>query len=202
MGAIGSVGANPGYSTCTAANRPSAAGNNGAIITLSDVGGAVGSEWKSNNTDWYPLNGICVLGVGGPSTPVTVAGEVTHATIPIPNLVGLTGQIRVTPLWKYTNSGVTKTMRIRIGGTVVATVSTSATLTAQFMSITRAQGATNSQVTQASNGSAFLGAVNASAVVTSIDLSVAQDLTITGEIASGASDSMQLLGWIVELIKS
>lgn len=184
------------------AGRPSAAGNNGAVITLLDVGGAVGSAWKSDNIDWYPLNGICVLGVGGPSAPVTAAGEAIHATVSIPDLVGLRGQIRVTPLWKYTNSGVTKTMRIRIGGVVVATVSSAATLTAQFMSITRAQGATNAQVTQASNGSAFLGAVNASAVVTSIDLSVSQDLTITGEIASGTSDSMQLLGWIVELIKS
>jgi len=127
---------------------------------------------------------------------------VTHATVSIPNLVGLTGAIRVTPLWKYTNSSTTKTMRIRIGGTVVATVAVSTTLTAQFISITRAQGSNNAQITQASAGSSLLGAVAASAVVTTIDLSVAQDLTITGEIASGISDSMQLLGWIVELIKA
>lgn len=202
MGAIGSVGANAGNNSCTAADRPNAVGNNGALILLSDVGGAGGSLWKSNNVDWFPVGGICVLGSGGPSTPVTVAGEATHATVVIPNLVGLTGQIRVTPLWKYTSSAVVKTMRVRIGGTVVATVTTTTTLTTQFQSITRAQGATNAQATQASSGSAFLGAVSASAVITSIDLSVAQNLTITGEIASGTSDSMQLLGYIVELLKT
>lgn len=202
MGATGSVGANGGNSSCLLANRPSAAGNNGAIITLSDVGGAIGSAWKSNNSDWYPLNGICVLAVGGPSAAVTDAGEATHATVSIPDLVGLTGAIRVTPFWKYSKSAVTKTMRIRIGGTVVATVSASTTQTAQFVSITRAQGSESAQITQASSGSALVGAVDSAPIVTTIDLSTPQDLTITGEIASGTSDSMQLMGWIVELIKA
>lgn len=185
----------------TLSKLPAADTHPDTVVYLSDVA-AGGSFWKSDGVDWFPVGGVCVLYSGGPSGVITDPGEVTFSTVGIPPLTGLAGTIRVTPLFKYSNSAVAKTFRVRIGGTVVCTVAVSTTSSVQFISLTRAQGAINSQISQASSGSALLGAVNSSPVATTIDLSVAQNLTITGEIASGTSDNIQLLGWVVELLKA
>jgi hypothetical protein len=43
------------------ANLPAAADNLGNVIRVTDVGGAAGSLWISDGTDWAPVNGECML---------------------------------------------------------------------------------------------------------------------------------------------
>jgi hypothetical protein len=61
----------PGY---TWALRPTASGNTGKVIRITDVGfQACGSFWVSDGTNWNPVNGSVVLaqGSGAPGYPIT-----------------------------------------------------------------------------------------------------------------------------------
>jgi hypothetical protein len=56
----------------TWATKPSAAGNTNQVIFISDVGVGGGSHWRSDGTNWRPVGGSVLLGMGSGSiaTPI------------------------------------------------------------------------------------------------------------------------------------
>lgn len=138
------------------------------------------------------------------ATPASVTGtttETTLATIPIPaGAMGANGSLRITTLWSYTNSANTKTPRVTLGGTAFFAPALSTTLTAQALTIIRNRNAMNSQVGWASGaGTLGIGSSGNANVTAAVDMSAAQNLLITGQLAS-AGETLTLEGYTVELL--
>ncbi|WP_059413444.1 hypothetical protein [Cupriavidus basilensis] len=134
--------------------------------------------------------------------PVSVTGttsETVLATIPIPaGAMGPNGALRVTALWSFTNGANAKSCVIRLGASQISLFSTTTTNSGQQQSVTRARGATNSQVTQGFGSTGF-GTTTNSPVLTTVDMTSAQNVTLTG-ILTNASDTITLEAYTVELL--
>jgi hypothetical protein len=125
------------------------------------------------------------------------------ATIPIPaGLMGVNGSLRVTTIWSVTNNANAKTARVRlggIGGTAFWTVALASVLSGKGLCVVMNRGAQNSQVAADPN---VIGLATSAVAVTTgaIDTSVAQDLVITGQKATGG-DTMTLEAYCVEVVQ-
>jgi hypothetical protein len=88
----------PGYAW---ADRPSAAGNSGKVIRVTNVGArASGSFLVSDNTDWNPVGGSLVLaqGSGAPGYPLTQNTGATDFLFTLPAGPMVSGGAVVLPL--------------------------------------------------------------------------------------------------------
>jgi hypothetical protein len=146
---------------------------------------------------WYPLakSAVAVSHTGD-------TNEFTLATIAIPaGAMGPSGALRVTSVWSHTSSGNNKTLRYRLGGVsgqqyMAAVNTTVASLMTQRLIQNR-----NSQASQVSSAQAIanaFGTSGGSPVTSTVDMSAAQDLVISGHLAS-AGETIALESYLVEL---
>jgi len=163
---------------------------------------AGGSGAVSARAAMTAMSGVYILGQSGVEIPLTgTVAETALATIPVPaGAMGPNGRLRITALWNYTNSANNKTLRVRFGG-IGGTIyhSTVLTTTANFRAIIDIanRNATNSQV-GAPNGLNSVGSTTGALVTGAIDTTLAQDIVITGTLAS-AGEAINLESYLVEL---
>lgn len=171
----------------------------GATFYVTDVGG--GAVLVNNGVYWRPVNGRLLLAQSAVAASVTgTASETTLATVAIPaGVMNTSGSLVVTSLWSVTSSANNKTVRGRLGVSAAYAINL-ATSTATYHTqwITRNRGVANSQVTNMASSTAY--AVSANPVtITSIDTAVAQNYTITCQLAN-SGETATLEAYSVELV--
>lgn len=124
--------------------------------------------------------------------------ETTLATIAIPaGALKANGSLRVWTLCSCTNNANAKTLNVRLGGTLVNSGQALASAASfQGESIISNRNATNSQI---SNASLVDGVSTSPNVATAVDMTVVQNLTITGTLGT-STDTLTLEAYIVEII--
>lgn len=188
---------NPEITQHTWANKPAIA-QQGQIICITDVG-ENGSLWRGNGTKWNRLHSINLYST---TTPVDLTGtttETTLATATIPaGVMGTNGRLELYFIWSFNNSAGVKTLRVRFGNQLCYAISQStATYCATILSVQN----TNSESLQKtpSGLSAGVGASTSIIFTTTVDTALAANLTLTGQLASGA-DNMSLVALYVEVV--
>lgn len=144
--------------------------------------------------------------IAASAVPVSHTGstaETVFATIPIPaGTMTATAALRITTLWSYTNSANAKTGRVRLGG-VSGTqfLSVAHTTTASFSDsrLIRNRGVVNSQVGTATGSTASAGSTSAAVTTGTVNMAVAQDLVLSGQLALG-TETITLEAYLVELL--
>lgn len=140
------------------------------------------------------------------AVPASVTGtvaETTLATIMIPaGAMGPSGSLRIRPKVSFSASGTSKIVRVRLGGALVAltdwgSINTAVTIAALYDVHNR--GAMNSQIGVSSFTTGVVGATANGFNLSAIDMTVAQSLTITGQLAAGA-DTLTLEAYTVEIL--
>lgn len=186
----------------TWATIPAANTVRGWTVFVEDIG-VGGSFWTSNGTAWYPVGGMVILAASGAAVANTGnTNENTVATIAIPaGIMGENGAIEVIPLWDYTNSANSKTMKAKFGGSLTYGIATTATASCQMLYIVRNANSVSAQVAQAASGSSGTGAVTGSLLTGTINTSAATTVTLTAQCAN-AGETITLRGYIVRLIKA
>ena len=129
--------------------------------------------------------------------------ETILATVTMPaNALGANGQVFITALWSYTNSGNTKTLRCRFGGIGGQTYyGLNQTATAAVNQVTRIgnRNATNSQV-GGPDGAANPFSATTDAVITSaVDTTAAVDIVFTAQLAN-TGETISLEHYVVEIV--
>lgn len=115
--------------------------------------------------------------------------------------MGPNGALRVKTLWSFTNSGNSKNLRVRLGGTAFLDATQSANATYQDRREIHNRNSQSSQVGWAAAATAGGGGASASAATTAaIDTSAATTLAITGQKAS-AGETLTLESYLVELYR-
>ena len=176
---------NPLISEYTWANKPSVAPL-GQIICITDVG-ENGSLWRGNGTNWKRMSNITYYGLSSTVSLTGTTTETTLLTIPIKGgLMGLGTRLNEAAFFTMTNNANVKTFRAKIGGSTIATATSSSLATTgfNFWLLNR-----NSQSSQYNN--------NASSFA--IDTSVDFDLVITGQLAN-AADTLTLSALTLEAL--
>lgn len=149
--------------------------------------------------------GVKSVGLLGQSAvPSSVTGSTAQtvlATVPIPaGALGINGAIRVTTLWSFTNNANNKTPGVSLGATQVFGPVIASQASMQGVAFLRNRGVLNSQVANALGaGSVGSGSSTLAVGTFAIDTSVAQNLTITGQLAT-STDTMTLEGYTVEVL--
>lgn len=142
-----------------------------------------------------------ILGQSASNSALTgTTTETTLATIAIPaGELGPNGSVEVDCWWSCTNSANSKTTRIKVAGNLISSVgvTTVATL-AQRGRIANRNSAT-SQITGLVGVASGFGSSTASMSTFSIDTTVAQDITITAQLAN-AGDTINLESYIVRAL--
>lgn len=190
----------------------------GSIATQSASGVAITGGSISGITDLAVIDGgtgastpqAAAAAFGVPWTlaksgvPASVTGttvETTLATITIPaGAIGPNGFVEIIPLYTYTSSTNTKTLRIRLGGSEVwsSVVASAALFANRPSSIINNAGNASSQITLNSpTGFGTAGAL-AQVVRTTINTAAATTLTITGTLAT-ASETITLESYLVRI---
>ena len=161
------------------------------VIATDALGGGAGRGLQSPGS----------LGVSGVGVPVTgTTNETTLATIGIPaSAMGINGYTRIWTLWTATNSANNKTIRVRLGGSVVFSSVVTTTPNGSTVVEIWNRGALNSQISNNSSTGAGLGFTGNAWTTTAIDMSVAQNITITGQLAN-SGETITLEAYTVELI--
>lgn len=143
-----------------------------------------------------------VLGRGGAGWSVTgTVTETTLATVAVPaGAMGPNGVLRVTSLWKYTNSANTKTLKVQMGGVNFINVVPTATNSFQAITTILNRNAANSQVSPSSSaaGDGSMGTEGANPTTGAVDTSVAQNLTFKATLAN-TGETITLESYLVEL---
>lgn len=148
-----------------------------------------------------PVVVLAALATGWSHTGDTL--ETALVTIPIAaGLMSANAVLRIGTLWSFTNSANNKTPRIRLGGIAGtqffnAVFTTNASYT-ESRSI-RNRGATNSQVGTAAGSIATAGGTGTAVTTGAVDMSVAQDLVLSGQCAN-AGETITLESYTVELL--
>lgn len=142
-----------------------------------------------------------VLGQSGVASSVTgTTTETTLATIPVPaGIMGLNGVLRITTVWTVTNSANNKALRVVLGGSLFSGVDLTTTASAQFQAHIRNRGVANSQIGFIVSSGFPFSTSGGSPVTGAVNTAVAQNLLITGQLASGA-ETITLEAYTVELL--
>lgn len=125
--------------------------------------------------------------------------ETTLATIPIPaGAMGANGRLLLDVMFSGTSSGNSKTYRARLGGTeFFGTVQTTYSTVRGSRAICN-RNSQSSQVSFVITNAAGFAAVNGAIVTGAVDTSVAQNLTLTVQLAS-AGETASLEAYTVYL---
>lgn len=187
---------NPLISDYTWANKPSVAPS-GQIICITDIG-ENGSLWRGNGTKWVRLHSIKFYDLPAAVSLTGTTTETTLATVTIPaGLLGSNGKIIVYPLWTMTNSAGQKNFKLKLGGQPCYQVGLTTSAHSASLLLVRNFNSVSAQKTS-SGLSAGLGVTTATISNTTVNTAIAQDLTITGQLANG-TDTMTLEGFFVEI---
>lgn len=170
----------------------------GTDVAVADGGTGASTDRGAtqNLKTWY------VIGASAVAVPLTgTTSETVLATIAIPaGAIGPNGQIRIMTLWSMTNNANNKTMSVRLGG-IGGTAHQAAVIASQAHQQNNCRianrNSASSQVSQSATGFGW-NANTASPVTGAINTANAQDLVITGTLAS-SGDTLTLESYIVEL---
>ena len=169
----------------TWANKPSVAPL-GQIICITDIG-ENGSLWRGDGTNWVRMSHITYYGLSSTVSLTGTTTETTLLTIPIKGgLMGLGTRLQEIAFFAMTNNANVKTFRAKIGGSTIATGTSSSLATTgfNFWLLNR-----NSQSSQYNNNATSFA----------IDTSVDFDLVITGQLAN-AADTLTLSALTLEAL--
>ena len=176
---------NPLISEYTWANKPSVAPS-GQIICVTDIG-ENGILCRGNGAKWIRMHQVNLYNL---ATPVVLTGtmaETTMLTTAIPaSLMNKRGRANIIVLLSLTNNANAKTVKVKIGGQlVITTTSTNQNLLGFAGWVLNL----NSETSQK----------NGNAVSFTIDTTIANDLVITGQLAN-AGDTVTLSAVTLEII--
>lgn len=126
--------------------------------------------------------------------------ETTLATITIPaDAIGPNGSVEVDCWWSITSSANNKTTRIKVAGNIISfTAATTSAVMAQRGRLANRNSRT-SQITGLPSVAAGFGSSSTSMSTFSIDTAIAQDITITAQLAN-ASDTINLESYVVRIL--
>lgn len=133
----------------------------------------------------------------GVTAPANDTNENTLYSITIPGgTIGANGALSIRVRWDYTNSSNTKTLRARLGGSLLCTFSATTSGTVSCVWDINNRNSASAQVgTNGAGGGAAAGTTNTAAVDTSAD----QTLTITAQKATG-TETVTMLGVTVTML--
>ncbi|HCK84821.1 MAG TPA: hypothetical protein DHW63_09990 [Hyphomonadaceae bacterium] len=143
-----------------------------------------------------------VLGRGGAGWSVTgTTTETTLASVSVPaGAMGPNGVLRVTSLWKYTNSANSKTLKVQMGGVNFINVTPTTTNSFQAITTIANRNAANSQVAPSSSAAAdgAMGTEGANPTTGAVDTAAAQTLSFKATLAN-TGETITLESYLVEL---
>jgi len=150
----------------------------------------------------YKLLGVPYIVAASSATGMSTTGDTnenTLATITIPaGAMGANGIVRITTVSSHTNSGNTKILRIKFGGTTYASISVTTTATHRQQTQIANRNSASSQIGSNTSASSF-GASSGAAVTSSVDTASAVTVLITGQNGLG-SETITLESYLVEVI--
>lgn len=187
--------------TRTKANIPFLINDSGVLVGYVDAAGVErtigGSQIVPGNTP--PANFVIAQSAVAASVTGTT-NETTLATIAIPaGAMGANGQLRITALFSTTNSANNKILRANIGGTAFLATTVTAVASTSSLVMIRNRNSLASQVGFAPTISAGVGTSATAVVTATVDMSVAQNLTITGQLAN-TGETITLEAYTVEIL--
>lgn len=150
----------------------------------------------ANLKTWYVLaaSGVSISHTGSTS-------ETTQATITIPaGAIGPNGAVRITVQTRFTTvTASNKTFRIKLDGTsILENIAGGASISGRFQTQFHNRNSASSQIANSITQVNFTA--NTAAIVTSsIDTSIAKDITLTAQLADG-SDTLYIESYLVELL--
>lgn len=179
----------------TFANRPLATTvASGKEFAASDLGYA---RWVSDGTQWILLKPGNLLNMATPSTITDSVGQATTEstllTLNIPaGALGANDGLLLDLIWSCTNTAAAKRIRSRFGGTVLFNLDLTTHLVFRQSIKLRNRNSQASQISQGNSVTNFgpIGSVAAQAFT--VDFSVAQALTITGQFPVTGSSANTL----------
>lgn len=179
----------------TYANRPLATSvTAGKEFMATDLGNM---RWVSDSTQWILLKPCQIYGDATQQSIVDSAGQATTEstlfTLNLPaNALGEDDGLLIDLLWSCTNSAAAKRIRARFGGTVLFNVDLTTHLVFRQSVKLRNRNSRAAQVSQANSTTNFgpIGSVGAQNFT--VDFSVAQALTITGQFPVTGSSTNTL----------
>ena len=188
---------NPLISEYTWANKPSVAPI-GQIICITDIG-ENGSLWRGDGTTWKRLHQIRFSDLYASVALTGTTSETTLLTVNIPaGLIGISGKVKMYPLYSMTNNANGKVLRVKLGGSTAFSAFVSNSSQSSALVIIRNVG---SEAVQKSSTGVVSGLGNISTPLTSltINTSAATTITVTGQLINSA-DTMMLEDFFMEIV--
>lgn len=151
-----------------------------------------------------PLRSDGVLAQSGAASPVTgTTNETTLATIVVPaGAMGLNGVLRIRPKFTYTGSTNLKTLRVRLGGSTLwsgTNASNASNLGSEPYIDIQNRNSVSSQIGMPADAAGVNLQIVGAFLTAAIDTSAAQNLTITGQLAS-SGETITLEAYNVEIL--
>ena len=169
----------------------------GQIICVTDIG-ENGSLWRGDGTKWVRLHSIKFYDLSSAVVLTGTTSETTLLTVNIPDgLIGISGKVKMYPLYSMTNNANSKTLRVKLGGSTAFSTSVGSSSQSSALVIIRNIG---SESVQKSATTVVSGLGNNSATLTTlaIDTSVTTTIVVTGQLANSA-DTMTLEDFFMEI---
>lgn len=176
---------NPAIAQYTWANKPAIAPL-GQVICITDIG-ENGILCRGDGAKWIRMHQVNLYNLATPVVWTGATAETTLLTVSIPaSLMNKRGRANVIVLLSLTNSANAKTVRAKIGGQLVASI------TSTNQSVLGFSGwmlNLNSETSQK----------NGSAVSLTVDTTIANDFVITGQLAN-SEDTLTVTAVSLEII--
>lgn len=186
----------PQITEYTWANKPSVAPL-GQIICITDIG-ENGSLWRGDGTNWIRMHPVNLYNLAAPIVLKETTSETTLLTINIPDgLIGISGKVKIYPLYSMTNNANNKSLRVKLGGSTAFSTVVSNSSQSSALVIIRNIGSESVQKSSTSVVSG-LGNIGIALTTLAIDTSVATTITVTGQLANSA-DTMTLESLFLEI---
>lgn len=171
------------------------------VAANADIGGEFPARFgRIDSVGRVPIARVLCRSAVPVSTPADTS-EDTLATCAVPaNAMGANGALRIVTLWSNTNSANNKTQRVRLAGSALNCLSQVSTTQVYANNRTYIQNrnSASSQVCT-SDVSTSGGAIGNFIQTGTVDTSVAQNLTITCQLAL-STENCTLESYIVELL--
>ena len=170
----------------------------GLTTPLSIAQGGTGSTTAATARTALGVTQTTVFSAGAASSVTGTTTETTLATMTIPaNAMGPNGQIEIIPLWSFTNSANTKTMRVKFGGTAFYTQTTTTTAVTQALIRITNRNSASSQV-GAPGVNAGVGNFTAAVITSAENTASPVTLTITGQLTN-TGETITLESYLVRV---
>lgn len=143
-----------------------------------------------------------VLAQSAVASAVTgTASETTLATYTLRGgTIGLNGTLRITPLFSFTNSANNKTFKVKLGSTAFSSITLTTFGGSMIPVHIRNRNSHVSQIGFAPFGQTGYGVISSNPTLAgTIDTSVDQTITITGQLAN-TGETITLEGYTIELL--